>query len=318
MSCSIQNPEYRRHSLFAVLIGAAASLQGCSAEANSDFGTLHLALSGASRGSEYELLAADFEIEGVSAATLTSDGDPSTTLSTSLPVGEYSVELQAGWQLVENTATGAEAVDAVLLSDNPLHFSIIAEETTEVSFVFQTGDVSVGLGEGSLALGIEIQKLVAREVVFSEVMKNPAALADTAGEWFELTNTGTRSLELEGCSVLRDGSGFEITSPLSVDSGTSITFANNAAPGFTPSYVYSGLSLPNAAAFTLSLVCAGETLDSITVNPALTPNAAGASLSLDPAAANPQGNDDATQWCDATSAYNTDLGTPGSANPACF
>jgi hypothetical protein len=273
-----------------------------------------LALAGSSQGSSYELVDATFEIDGMAQATLTTDG--SETLSATLPVGDYTVTLLEGWRLLDTTSE-PEEVQATLASDNPLAFAIEADTTTEVRFVFETGDGTVSFGDGVLELGIDVQKLVARQVVFSEVMKNPVALPDAEGEWLELTNSGSSLVSLEGCTIDRDGSGFTIAQPLDLDSGASVALANSEAPGFSPDYVYSSLSLPNSGAFTLTLACDAEVLDTVTVDPTLTSNAAGASLSLDPAATSAVGNDDATAWCNAVDSYNGDLGTPGAPNPPC-
>lgn len=295
---------------------AAAFAAGCGSGDESELGSVELALSGSSAGSEYELLDATFQIEGASSTTLSSDGS-GATLQTELPVGAYTVLLDDGWRLVEVNEGVQTEVVATLLSDNPAAFSIEADQVTDVDFVFQTDDGTVTFGEGTLALGIEVQKLVRRQVVFSELMKNPVALADADGEWIELANVGSEPVSLEGCEVRRDDTGFTIGSALSVEPGARAVLANSDAPGFVPSYVYTGLTLPNTGAFTLTLVCGEETLDSVVVDPALVSNAAGAALSLDPSAETPTANDDALSWCNAVGSYNGDLGSPGTANPAC-
>jgi len=238
-------------------------------------------------------------------------------LTATLPVGDYTATLREGWRLLEVTAGASSEVAAVLASDNPTPFAIAAGATTEVRFAFETGDGLVDFGEGMLELGIAVRKLVAHEVIFSEVMKNPGVLSDADGEWLELSNTGTQSLSLLGCELSRDGSGITLAAPLSVEPGASVTLASSDAPGFTPDYVWTSLTLPNSGSFTLTLSCDGNVIDSVLIDPTLSPNAPGASLSLSSSAFSAEDNDEPSAWCDAVDAYNGDLGTPGQPNPPC-
>jgi hypothetical protein len=290
-------------------------LLACGAPPETEFGQVEMALNGSSRGTDFELVDAVFDIAGVTTTTLRTDG--SDTLSANLPVGDYSATLRDGWRLLEVVDGASTEVGAVLSSDNPAPFAIASGATTEVRFTFETGDGAVSFGEGTIELGIDVRKLVAQEVIFSEVMKNPVAVADADGEWLELTNTGTQALSLQGCELARDGSGFTIGSALALEPGASVTLASSDAPGFTPDYTWSSLTLPNSGSFALTLSCGGTVMDSVVIDPSLTPNAAGTSLSLSAAAHSAEGNDDALNWCDAIAAYGTDLGTPGQPNPHC-
>lgn len=298
-------------------VALAISLTACSSGGDPETGTVELALEGSAKGSVFTLVDATFDIEGVEAHTLDSNASQDATLTTELPVGSYTVTLRDGWRLLETTEGSETEVAATLVSSNPQSFDIGPNALTTVNFAFETGDGAVSFGVGTLGLGIEVQKLLAREVVFSEVMKNPVALADSDGEWLELSNLGSAPLDLTDCRIERDGSGFTISTPLAIAAGAQVTFASSNSPGFTPSYVYSGLSLPNSGAFELVLSCGEERLDSVVVDPAATPNAAGASVSLDLERAARVGNDDASSWCDAVDSFNSDLGTPGSPNPPC-
>jgi hypothetical protein len=287
----------------------------CGGHPGPDFGTVELALNGSSRGSDYELSDAVFDIDGVTATTLDADG--SETLSANLPVGDYTATLRDGWRLLEVADGTTAEISATLSTDNPAPFSIASGLTTQVRFGFETGEGAVSFGEGTLELGIDVQKLVAREVTFTEVMKNPVVLPDADGEWLELSNTGTAAVSLLGCQVARDGTGFTIDTPLSLEPGASVTLASSDAPGFTPDYTWSSLTLPNSGSFVLTLSCEGETLDSVLIDPGQQVNAAGASLSLGSNAWTADGNDDPYAWCDAVDSYDGDLGTPGAANPLC-
>lgn len=310
----------RRQSHFGCLLlaalAAALAATACGDPAATEFGNVHIALEGSSRGSTYELADASFDVEGVVETTL-STAETTGPLSAPLPVGAYTVALRDGWRLLELGEAASREVAATLVSDNPAAFEVRAGEVTRVDFVFQTGDATVDFGQGKLAVGISIEKLVPHDVAFTELMKNPVVLSDADGEWLELLNSGSEPASLQGCRVERDGSGFTIASALNVPSGGSVVLASSDAPGFTPDYVYSGLTLPNTGAFELTLTCGEVLFDTLLVDPTAVPNAAGASLGLDPSRIGSAANDEALAWCNGKDSYDGDFGTPGTANPSC-
>ena len=73
------------------------------------------------------------------------------------------------------------------------------------------------------------------QIVISEIMANPAKVDDTVGEWFEVFNPLTVSIDLGGLVVeSQKGSGFEsfsISGPLMLDPGAFAVFAGSANPG---------------------------------------------------------------------------------------
>jgi beta-lactamase superfamily II metal-dependent hydrolase len=91
------------------------------------------------------------------------------------------------------------------------------------------------------------------DVVVSEYMNNPAAVADAVGEWFELRNTTPASIDLVGCTVRDLGIDQFVVPSLVVPAYGFVTLAVNGNPaqngGFTPSYVWpaSTMFLANSA-----------------------------------------------------------------------
>ena len=156
-------------------------------------------------------------------------------------------------------------------------------------------------------------------VIFTEIMKDPNALSDGEGEWFEVYNTSTtESFGLRDCVIEDDGSDtFVIGNDLYIGPQSYLTFSSGTGPGFTPDYVYSGLSLSNSSD-ELRLVCNTVTVDEVLYdNGATFPDTAGASLTLDPGSYDASANDDGANWCDGETSYNGDLGTPGADNDTC-
>lgn len=125
------------------------------ASESESIGTLDLALLGVSpSGTTYQLTAATFEVVGPENQVV--DGAP-PVVSVDVPVGSYSVELQAGWQLQRLDGSTWVPVDATLLSPNPETATITEGNTSDVVFRFQAGDEIVVLGEGTLNIRIEVE-----------------------------------------------------------------------------------------------------------------------------------------------------------------
>ena len=78
-------------------------------------------------------------------------------------------------------------------------------------------------------------------LVISELMKDPDAVSDDFGEWFEITNVGP-DMDLNGLMVQdADGNGFVVNGALAMPSGSALLFAVSADPavngGLTPDFV---------------------------------------------------------------------------------
>ncbi len=183
------------------------------------------------------------------------------------------------------------------------------------------------LGEpGDTGYGeLDIDDLVAGDIVLSEVMQNPDAVSDNDGEWFEIFNATCHDVELEGLVVSDAGSEvFTVARGLVVGAASYLLFACDANPAvngwITPDYVYncSDLSLSNGYD-ELILENATLTIDELAWDDGASfPDPTGASMSLDPTHLDAVENDDGAHWCEGSSVYGAgDLGTPGSANDAC-
>ena len=144
----------------------------------------------------------------------------------------------------------------------------------------------------------------------SEFLADPAAVADNAGEWLELTNTGNAPVNLRGWVLADLGSDRHlIAADLMVEPGAYVVLARNGDPatngGVAVDYVYAGLSLANGADELLLLAPDGTEVDRIGWGEGDQPRPrAGASL---------ERQADGT-WSPATVPWPNsvgDLGTPG-------
>lgn len=283
-----------------------------------EVGRASFALTAETETKSYALRDALFAITGAETFTLDSRDQPEAdTLSLEVPSGPYAVELSPGYRLVEVTAGGDVEVQATLETPNPQSVLVSPEQVTTVTYLFRTAGTPVSFGPGSLAIAIQVEQAETPGLVISEFMVNPSAVSDSAGEWIELTNTSDAAITLDDCRVLRDGTGFTVDPGLSIPANGRLTLANGASPGFSPGYVYSGMTLPNSAAFILSLECSGAVVDAVAIDPSAWPLASGISAALDPSALSAKQNDSASAWCLSTKSYGTDFGTPGDVNDTC-
>jgi hypothetical protein len=164
----------------------------------------------------------------------------------------------------------------------------------------------------------------AGQLVVSEVLANPANVAgatDATREWFEVANTGAAAFDLNELGVGRIGAvGKPVASArcLSVAPGGFAVFARSADPQLD------GMLPAVSAAFSFGLV---DTDGDIQISQGATVLDAvrwakatpGVAIQLDPRHLSAADNDDPGQFCPATTAYGdqTNLGTPGAANPPC-
>ena len=92
------------------------------------------------------------------------------------------------------------------------------------------------------------------DIIVSEILANPAAVADSAGEWFELYNTSAINIDINGL-VLRDNGSNNHTiassTPLLIAPGGYRVLGRSgdsaANGGYLPDYVYSNFSLSNSS-----------------------------------------------------------------------
>jgi hypothetical protein len=149
--------------LSALLTALAVCFTGCNPTNNNDDsahgGTVRMALEGTGpNGATYRLRDGIFEINGGSVSeSLDTEVDPTAViLSTDLPAGAYGIELQPGWRFEREVAGVVNAVNATLVSDNPVAFAIQPSITTDVIYVFEVDGGLVSLEPGTVSVGIEV------------------------------------------------------------------------------------------------------------------------------------------------------------------
>lgn len=165
-------------------------------------------------------------------------------------------------------------------------------------------------------------------IVITEIMKDPTAVADTAGEWFEVRNLGSTPVDVSGWRIRDAGSNNHLipaTAGVVIPPRSYFVFGINATPalngGVNVGYKYSGFTLGNGADDIQLYDAAGLLVDAVAYDAGvLWPSTPGKALNLNRALVDTTSNDDGANWCNALTPLNggtVDTGTPRLANNVC-
>jgi hypothetical protein len=164
----------------------------------------------------------------------------------------------------------------------------------------------------------------AGDLVITELLIDPASVADARGEWFEVHNVSGRPVVLDGLRIEDDGIDAHVIaagSGLSVDVDGRVVLAAAASSlengGVAAAYGWeTGLSLGNGGDTLRVVVPGGAVIDEVSWGSDFVMS--GVAMALDPSG-DAASNDDASAWCPAVSAWAGlgDLGSPGASNDPC-
>jgi hypothetical protein len=158
------------------------------------------------------------------------------------------------------------------------------------------------------------------EAVINEIMQNPAAVADSAGEWFELYNAGSTDVDINGWTIADSDFDSHVINnggPLIIPAGGYLVLGNNADTatngGANVDYSYGSSWFLANGDDEVILMDGGSEVDRVEYDGGpLFPDPNGASMALsDPSL----DNNDGSNWCTSSTSFGSgDLGTPGEAN----
>jgi hypothetical protein len=253
-------------------------------------------------------------------AGATPDTDTVTVTVVSPPVidsfrSNTSVIGTGGTATLTWATTNADAVTITAVPADaslPATFAVdgTAAVTPTADTIYTLRATRAGAPDATATASVEVIAVGALRV--NEIMYNPSAVDDSVGEWFEVLNTTTGGIPIEGL-VVRDAAGsYTIAVAATMAAGAHFVFGLNANVavngGVTVNATYSGIALNNTGSETVTVQAGGIAIDAVTYN---NPTAAGYSYSRD---------ETSGLWCTAPAAatYGAgDRGTPGAANPAC-
>jgi hypothetical protein len=160
------------------------------------------------------------------------------------------------------------------------------------------------------------------DLVLTEALLDPSAVADTVGEWFEVYNPGATPIDLAGLVVRDHGTDQFLVGALTVEAGGYVVIGASTDVavngGAAVDHAWSSFVLGNGAD-ELVLEAGGVVVDEIVWDGGpVWPSTGGRAMSLTPTATSAVANDAGGAWCAASTVYGAgDRGTPGAANPAC-
>ena len=156
---------------------------------------------------------------------------------------------------------------------------------------------------------------VAGSVIVTEIMSNPAQVADNLGEWFELANVSDQSVDLGGCVVSQNAAENTLPAHALTAGGFAVAARSTDVSSNGNVAAFALFTFALGASGSISLSCDARLIDSV----AWSSESQGHSSSLYPQYFNAVDNDNwAMNWCFTTQSYNgTDTGSPNAANELC-
>ena len=157
------------------------------------------------------------------------------------------------------------------------------------------------------------------DIIITEIMQNPVAVNDNVGEYFEVYNTTSSDINMQGWEIYDLGSdSFTVTALIVPANSYAVLSLNsdvNTNGGVTVDYEYSGFTLGNGED-EIIIACSGNVIDQVIYDGGSEfPDPTGASMELASNAYDATSNDIGSNWGEATSVYGSgDLGTPGFVN----
>ncbi len=171
-----------------------------------------------------------------------------------------------------------------------------------------------------------INDVVPGDVIITEIMINPSAVTDSNGEWFELFNTRSETVDIRGWTI-QDNSGhphvIPTTEPSLIPPNDFFVLGKNADlstnGGVPVGHQYTEFLLNNNGDTLFIFDVNDEEIDRVDYGTGSFAVPTGASLNLDPIHFDFNNNDNGANWCASTTPIGTglDLGTPGTANEPC-
>ena len=246
------------------------------------------------------------------------------------------IAVKAGWGLTATAAEWAALQEMLARCPQPLEVieegsagtlpSDLARLREELGLAKEDGGGSAVLvatqHPESASTSVVPPERFSGSLVISEIMPDPSAVRDSAGEWFEIYNPNAeQAVNLLGWTIRKEEEdGHRISAELLVPPGGYAALARNGDEatngGIAAAYEYRGFNLTNDGDVIELVGPDGRVVDRVEYGETLV--FPGASTTLAPGFLDADANDDEANWCHATTAMpNGDFGTPGQGNDAC-
>ncbi len=230
------------------------------------------------------------------------------------------------WYLDDDSDDWGDEASSAIACDQPSGYAAESGDCDDTDDAINPGAIQFcGDGVDNDCSGDDPDCPVEGDLLITEIMKDPANLGDSSGEWFEVYNASSNSIDLQGLMVSDDGGGetWLIDEALDLEVGGFAVMARDTAATTAYDLIWSGFQLVNTEDEVILSTYGtdgtdGTVIHSVYYDDTDWPDLAGASLSLDPDAFDTTSGADPANWCAGQSVYDTgDLGTPGADNDDC-
>jgi len=195
-------------------------------------------------------------------------------------------------------------------------FTVPADATNLNGYIF----IKATGGSGEIIIDnliVKINALSTGNLIITEVMQNPSAVNDAIGEYFEIYNSETEAVNLNGWIVSdNDADSHTISTDLIINAGSFIILGinNNSVTngGVTVDYQYTGFTLDNGADEIILTDGTSTEIDRVEYDGGVNwPNPDGAAMIY--IGSDIENNNEGSLWGSATLAegIDTDFGSPG-------
>ena len=263
-------------------------------------------------------------------------GAPSPTLTVTSPddnavftSGTTSVDVEFSTSNIDLGVAGNQVnitVNGTLFEDVTSPYNITTTDGETYNVMVDLLESGSAVDSKSLSFSVDEESTSTcpnvGDIIITEIMQNPAIVNDSDGEYFEVYNTTSTDIDMNGWTVADNGSdSFVISSPVVVPANGYAVFAINDdfnTNGQIPSvaYKYSGFALSNSDDEIILKCTNGTVIDQVFYDGGPNfPDPSGASMELSTTAYNSVDNDLGENWGDARTLFGAgDYGTPGSQN----
>lgn len=201
------------------------------------------------------------------------------------------------------------------LDQGSMSINLIVDESFLIELI-DVNDNGTTINDGVIAFG---------DILITEIMYNPSAISDTEGEWFEIYNASSQSIDIFQL-VIKKGSVVQhvVNEHILIEPQQYLALGRSINASSNISYVYgSDLTLTNTEDEIELANYGTDSTDGLTISivnygTAGFPDGTGASINLNLNAFDVNLAQSGENWCISTAIFDTgDLGSPGSMNEVC-
>jgi len=236
-------------------------------------------------------------------------------LSFQLGDGSIATKIITGEIPLPEAGTHYEVHIDSSLDQGSMSISLLVDESFLIELI-EINDNGTVVNDGVIGFG---------DLLITEIMYNPSAISDTEGEWFEIYNASSQSIDIFQL-VIKKGSVVQhiVSEHILIESQQYLALGRSLNASSNIGYIYgSDLTLTNTEdeieiANHGSDGSDGQTIAIVKYGGIGFPDGTGASLNLDLNAFDVNLAQQGENWCISTAIFDTgDLGSPGSMNEVC-